>query len=93
MIIDEVQRRPDLFELLRVLADRPDNPARFLLLGSASPQLIKGASQSLAGRIGFIDLSGFDLREVGWEQPNRLWTRGGFPVFSSHRRTFQHSLA
>ena len=79
VIIDEVQRRPDLFELLRVLADRPDNPARFLLLGSASPQLIKGASESLAGRIGFIDLSGFDLREVGWEQPNRLWTRGGFP--------------
>ena len=61
VIIDEVQRRPDLFELLRVLADRPRNAARFLLLGSASPQLVKGVSESLAGRIGFIDLSGFDL--------------------------------
>jgi len=79
VIIDEVQRRPDLFELLRVLADRPNNPARFLLLGSASPQLVKGVSESLAGRIGFIDLSGFDLREVGWDQRNCLWTRGGFP--------------
>jgi hypothetical protein len=79
VIIDEVQRRPDLFELLRVLADRPDNPARFLLLGSASPQLVKGVSESLAGRIGFIDLFGFNLREVGWEQRNCLWVRGGFP--------------
>ena len=79
VIIDEVQRRPDLFELLRVLADRPNNPARFLLLGSASPQLVKGVSESLAGRIGFIDLAGFDLREVGWDQRNCLWTRGGFP--------------
>jgi len=79
VIIDEVQRRPDLFELLRVLADRPNNPARYLLLGSASPQLVKGVSESLAGRIGFIDLAGFDLREVGWDQRNCLWTRGGFP--------------
>jgi predicted AAA+ superfamily ATPase len=79
VIIDEVQRRPDLFELLRVLADRPNNPARYLLLGSASPQLVKGVSESLAGRIGFIDLAGFDLREVGWDQRNCLWIRGGFP--------------
>jgi len=79
VIIDEVQRRPDLFELLRVLADRPNNSARFLLLGSASLQLVKGVSESLAGRIGFIDLSGFDLREVGWGQHYRLWNRGGFP--------------
>ena len=79
VIIDEVQRRPDLFELLRVLVDRPQNAARFLLLGSASPHLVKGASESLAGRIGFIDLSGFDLSEVGAAARDRLWLRGGFP--------------
>ena len=79
VIIDEVQRRPDLFELLRVLVDRPQNGARFLLLGSASPHLVKGASESLAGRIGFIDLSGFDLSEVGAAARDRLWLRGGFP--------------
>ena len=61
VVIDEVQRRPDLFELLRVLVDRQQNPARFLLLGSASPYLVKGVSESLAGRIGFVDLAGFDL--------------------------------
>ena len=79
VIIDEVQRRPDLFELLRVLVDRPQNGARFLLLESASPHLVKGASESLAGRIGFIDLSGFDLSEVGAAARDRLWLRGGFP--------------
>jgi predicted AAA+ superfamily ATPase len=79
VVIDEVQRRPDLFELLRVLVDRPGNPARFLLLGSASPRLVKGVSESLAGRLGFVDLSGFDLRETGPENQDRLWTRGGFP--------------
>ncbi|MBI5632807.1 MAG: ATP-binding protein [Nitrospirae bacterium] len=79
VVIDEVQRRPDLFELLRVLVDRPGNPARFLLLGSASSHLVKGVFESLAGRIGFIDLSGFDLREVGAEQTIPLWVRGGFP--------------
>ena len=79
VIIDEVQRRPELFELLRVLVDRPENPARFLLLGSASPQLVRGVSESLAGRIGFVDLSGFDLLETGTEHLERLWVRGGFP--------------
>lgn len=79
IIVDEVQRRPDLFELLRVLVDRPENRARFLLLGSASPHLVKGVSESLAGRIGFIDMSGFDLTEVGAQERNRLWLRGGFP--------------
>lgn len=79
VIIDEVQRQPALFEILRVLVDRPENSARFLLLGSASIHLVKGASESLAGRIGFVDLSGFDLREVGPRQFTRLWTRGGFP--------------
>jgi len=79
VVIDEVQRQPVLFELLRVLVDRPQNRARFLLLGSASPHLIKGVSESLAGRIGFVDLSGFDLREVGTENHDLLWIRGGFP--------------
>jgi predicted AAA+ superfamily ATPase len=79
VVIDEIQRKPDLFELLRVLVDRTENSARFLILGSASPGLVKGVSESLAGRIGFINLSGFDLREVGMEQRSRLWIRGGFP--------------
>jgi len=79
VVIDEVQRRPDLFELLRVFVDRPRNPARFLLLGSASPYLVKGVSESLAGRIGFVDLAGFDLWEVGVGRKTSLWIRGGFP--------------
>ena len=79
VVMDEIQRRPDLFELLRVLVDRPNSPARFLILGSASPWLVRGVSESLAGRIGFIDLSGFDLWEVGSENRSRLWIRGGFP--------------
>jgi hypothetical protein len=79
VIVDEVQRRPDLFELLRVLVDRPNNAARFLLLGSASPRLVRGVSESLAGRIRFVDLTGFDLRETGPESQSTLWVRGGFP--------------
>lgn len=79
VIVDEVQRQTELFELLRVLVDRPDNSSQFLLLGSASPQLVRGVSESLAGRIGFVDLSGFDLTEVDVSQRNRLWLRGGFP--------------
>jgi len=61
VVIDEVQRKPELFELLRVLVDRPGQSGRFLLLGSASPHLVKGVSESLAGRIGFVDLAGFQL--------------------------------
>lgn len=79
VIIDEVQRKPELMALVRVLVDRADNDARFLLLGSASPHLMKGASESLAGRIGFVDLSGFDLDEVGTDQLATLWLRGGYP--------------
>lgn len=79
VILDEVQRKPDLFELVRVLVDRPDNPARFLLLGSASPGLVRGVSETLAGRVGFIDLTGLDLEEVGPGERDRLWLRGGFP--------------
>ena len=65
VVIDEIQRKPELFELIRVLVDRPANPVTFLVLGSASPDLIKGASESLAGRVGFVDMSGFDLDELG----------------------------
>lgn len=79
VVIDEVQRRPELFEILRVLVDRPDHAARFLVLGSASPVLLKGVSESLAGRVGLVDLSGFDIAEVGAASWRRLWLRGGFP--------------
>ena len=73
------QRAPELFQVLRPLADRPRTPARFLILGSASPDLIRGTSESLAGRVGFVDLGGFDLTEVGTGHMRRLWVRGGFP--------------
>ena len=92
VILDEVQRRPDLFPLLRVLADRPDIPARFLILGSASPELMKASSESLAGRVSFIDVTGFSLAELGAEALSRLWWRGGFPrafLASSDRATRQ----
>ena len=79
VVIDEVQRRPDLFPVLRVLADRPRHPARFLVLGSASPALLRQSSESLAGRIAFHELTGFDLGEVGIDQLQRRWFRGGFP--------------
>lgn len=79
VVLDEVQRRPELFEILRVLVDRPDSGTRFLVLGSASPALVKGASESLAGRLGFIDLGGFDLNETGPGSQDRLWGRGAFP--------------
>ena len=79
VVLDEVQRRPDLFPILRVLADRRPLPARFLVLGSASPELLRQSSETLAGRIAFIDLAGFTLREIGPDQAGRLWQRGGFP--------------
>ena len=65
VVIDEVQRRPDLFPVLRVLADRRPRPARFLVLGSASPELLRQSSESLAGRIAFHDLDGFSLEKSG----------------------------
>lgn len=80
VIIDEVQRQPELFPLLRVLADRRPLPARFLILGSASPWLVRGVSESLAGRVSFVDVHGFDLREVGAKSMRQLWWRGGFPL-------------
>jgi predicted AAA+ superfamily ATPase len=79
VVIDEVQRRRELFPVLRVLVDRPDNRALFLVLGSASPELLRQTSESLAGRIEFVELSGFRLDEVGTRHWRRLWLRGGFP--------------
>ena len=79
VILDEVQRLPELFTLLRPLCDRRDRSTRFLLLGSASWDVVKGVSESLAGRIQFVDVSGFSLVETGIESLHRLWFRGGFP--------------
>jgi hypothetical protein len=79
VVIDEIQRRPDLFPFLRVLADRPRTPARFLVLGSASPELLRQSSESLAGRVAYHELGGFSLEDVGAGRADRLWLRGGFP--------------
>jgi len=79
VVLDEVQRRPELFPVLRVLMDREGAPAKFLLLGSASPFLVRGVTESLAGRVAFIDLQGFLLDEVGAADLSGLWARGGFP--------------
>ena len=79
VVLDEIQRLPALFNVLRVLADRPDADARFLILGSASPDLVRGVSESLAGRVEFVELAGFDLSETGVERWRRLWLRGGSP--------------
>jgi hypothetical protein len=88
IVLDEFQRLPALLPALRVLADRPDVPARFLILGSASPDLIRGASETLAGRVDFVDMAGFTLDEVAAARPDTpssavdfrsLWFRGGFP--------------
>ena len=79
VIIDEIQLMPELFSLLRVLVDRANARSRYLILGSASPQIIKNVSETLAGRIEFIDLSGFNISEVQPKEIDRLWLRGGFP--------------
>jgi len=78
VVLDEIHRLPGVFPLLRVLADRPRTPARFLVLGSASPELLRQTSETLAGRIAFHELDGFGLREV--DDLQRLWLRGGFPL-------------
>jgi predicted AAA+ superfamily ATPase len=77
VVIDEVQLMPDLFAVLRVLVDRPENEARFLVLGSASPDIVRSVSESLAGRVEFVELHPFNLEEAG--DHDRLWLRGGFP--------------
>ena len=92
VVIDEVQRHPDLFPILRVLADRQPLPARFLILGSASPTLVQKASESLAGRIETVSMSGFSLAELGTALQQRHWLRGGFPP-SYLADTEQDSLA
>lgn len=79
VVIDEIQRMPQLFELLRPLLDRTPLPSRFILLGSASPELVRGASETLAGRIRFVRVPGLTLEEVGGAAQNDLWLRGGFP--------------
>ena len=79
VVIDEIQRRPDLFPIVRVLADRRPPPARFLILGSASPDLLRQSSETLAGRLETVTLSGFGLDELGAAALRRHWRRGGFP--------------
>jgi hypothetical protein len=79
VVIDEIQRMPKLFDVLRVLADQATDNTRYLILGSASPHIIRGVSESLAGRVAFVDMGGFDLQEVGTEEMAQLWLRGGFP--------------
>lgn len=84
VVLDEIQTQPDLFPLLRVLADRPDTPARFLLLGSAAPALLRHTAETLAGRVAFHELDGFALDEIepsefGSDWLDTRWLRGGFP--------------
>lgn len=79
VVVDEIQRLPGLFSVLRVLADRRPCPARFLVLGSASPELLRQSSESLAGRIAYHELGGFSLSETGITRWERLWVRGAFP--------------
>lgn len=79
IILDEIQLRPEIFPVLRVLADREGSPARFLVLGSAAPGLLRQGSESLAGRIAFHELGGLNLEEIGVENAETLWLRGGFP--------------
>jgi len=79
VVLDEIQFKPELFATLRVLADDEKCKAKFLILGSAAPNLIKGASESLAGRVEFVDLHGFDISEVSSDLFETLWWRGGFP--------------
>ncbi|MFM8320413.1 MAG: ATP-binding protein [Chloroflexota bacterium] len=79
VVLDEIQQMPELFGTLRVLVDRPENKIKLIILGSASPQIIRNASDSLAGRVEFIELDGFNLLETGSETWQTLWLRGGFP--------------
>jgi len=79
VVIDEIQRFPDMFPVLRVLVDRPKLPVRFLVLGSASPDLLRQSSETLAGRIMYHELKGFTMDEIGAGNQMHLWLRGGFP--------------
>jgi len=91
VIIDEIQTLPELFPVLRVTVDKPENQCKFLILGSASPGIIKNVSETLAGRVEFVDMSGFDLTELGADSWQTLWVRGGFPrsyLADSHQDSF-----
>ena len=91
VVLDEVQRRPELFPTLRVLADRRPRPARFLVLGSASPGLLRQSSESLAGRIAYYELPGLSLAETGSKNIDLLWLRGGFPLsFTARSHVASH---
>jgi predicted AAA+ superfamily ATPase len=79
VVIDEIQRQPDLFPVLRVLVDRPKSATHFLVLGSASPDLLRQSAETLAGRIFYHELGGFSIEEVGVENYMQRWLRGGFP--------------
>ena len=95
VVIDEIQRMPELFPVLRVMADRAGRPARFLILGSASPHLLRQSSESLAGRISYLELGGFSPEEVGIDHLRDLWIRGGFPrsfLARSDRHSFEWRL-
>lgn len=92
VVIDEIQRRPELFPVLRVLADRKPRRTRFLVLGSAAPALLQQSSESLAGRIAYYELPGFTVEETGTARLDRLWLRGGFPesfLASSEAMSFE----
>lgn len=92
VVLDEIQRRPDLFPVLRVLADRKKQPAQFLILGSASGELLRQSSESLAGRMERIEIGGFTVAEVGLQSVAKLWRRGSFPL-AFLARTEMDSLA
>ena len=92
VVLDEIQRRPEIFPAIRVLADRQRSPARFLVLGSASPELLRQSSESLAGRVAHYELPGIALTEIKPQEADRLWLRGGFPrsfTASSNRESFE----
>ena len=91
IFLDEIQKKPEIFSTLRVLADREESPAKFVVLGSASPHLLKESSESLAGRIAYYELGGFSVSDVGIANSGRLWQRGGFPkayLSSTDSRSF-----
>ena len=90
VVVDEIQRHPDLFPVLRVLVDRPRSSTRFLILGSASPDMLRQSSETLAGRIFYHQLSGFTMDEIGTPNYKQLWLRGGFPR-SFLARSHNHS--
>ena len=92
VVLDEIQRLPEVFPVLRVLVDRRDNPARFLILGSAGPELLRQSTETLAGRIALLELSGLDIEETGADALPRRWLRGGFPrsfLASTDRASFE----